>query len=95
MTKAPTPTEKSKEQRDNTKTPPNKSRLHNVADRLKKVSFGNDSHPAGMVKQVYGIQTFQIIAKAVLSKEHTFTILKKKNPPGKGQGPTVSKAERP
>ena len=36
-----------------------------IADRLRTVSWGNDSHPAGVVKPVYGIPTFQLTAKAV------------------------------
>ena len=46
MTKAQTPTDKSKKQRDNTKTPPM------IADRLRAVSWGNDSHPAVVFKPV-------------------------------------------
>ena len=36
-----------------------------IADRLRTVSWGNDSHPTGGVKPVYGIPTFPLIAKAV------------------------------
>ena len=36
-----------------------------IADRLRTVSWGNDSHPTGVVKPVYGIPTFQLTAKAV------------------------------
>ena len=63
MTKAPTQTEKSKKQRDNTKTPP-KLRLHRIADRLRTVSWSNDSYSTGVVKTVYGIQTFQLTMDA-------------------------------
>ena len=35
------------------------------ADRLRTVGLGNDSHPTGVVKQVYGIQTFPLTAKYV------------------------------
>ena len=63
MTKAPTPTEKSKKQLDNTKTPP-KIRLHNDCG-LRAVNSGNDSHPTSVVKPVYGIPTFPLTAKAV------------------------------
>ena len=68
MIKAPTPTEKSKKQRDNTKTPPKSS----ITQRLRTVSWGNDSHPTGVVKPVYGIPTFSLTAKALKSKGHTF-----------------------
>ena len=36
-----------------------------IADRLRTVSWGNDSHPTGVVKPVYGIRTFPLTAKAV------------------------------
>ena len=36
-----------------------------IADRLRTVSFGNDSHPTGVVKPDYGIPTFPLNAKAV------------------------------
>ena len=54
MTKAPTPTEKSKKQRDNNKK---KNATKNfdyttIADRLRTVSWSNSSHPTGMVKPV-------------------------------------------
>ena len=66
MTKAHTRREKSKKQRDNTKTPPTKNFDYTtIADRLRTVSWGNDSHPTGVVKPVYGIPTFPLTAKAV------------------------------
>ena len=43
-----------------------------IADRLRTFSWGNDSHPTGGVYPVYGIPTFPLIAKDVLSKGHTF-----------------------
>ena len=43
-----------------------------TADRLRTESLGNESHPTGVVKPVYGIPTFPLTAKAVLSKGHTF-----------------------
>ena len=51
-----------------------------IADRLRTVSWSNNSHPTGVVKPVYGHTTFPLTAKAVLSKGHT---LKKivNNPP--------------
>ena len=36
-----------------------------IADRLRTVSWGNDSHPTGVVNPVNGIQTFPLTAKAV------------------------------
>ena len=60
MTKAPTPTEKSKKQRDNT---PKKNATKNfdyttIADRLRTVSWKNNSHPTGVVKPVYERSVF-------------------------------------
>ena len=49
MTKAPTPIDKSKNQRDNTKL-----RSHNDCGPTQDGQLGNDSHPTGMVKPVYG-----------------------------------------
>ena len=67
MTEALTPTEKSKKQRDNTKNATKNFDYTTIADRLRTVSWGNDSHPAGVVKPVYGIPTFPLTAKAVTS----------------------------
>ena len=50
MTEALTPTEKSKKQRDNTKNATKNFDYTTIADRLRTVSWGNDSHPAGVVK---------------------------------------------
>ena len=36
-----------------------------IADRLKAVSWGNDSYQTGVVKLVYEILTFQLTATAV------------------------------
>ena len=57
MTKALTPTEKSKKQRDNTKTPPKTSEYTTIADQLRTVSWGNDSHPTGVVT---GLRTLNL-----------------------------------
>ena len=65
MTEALTPTEKSKKQCDNTKNATKNFDYTTIADRLRTVSWGNDSHPAGVVKPVYGIPTFPLTAKAV------------------------------
>ena len=47
MTKAPTPTKKSKTQRDNKKNATKNFDYTTIADRLRTVSWGNDSHPTG------------------------------------------------
>ena len=65
MTKPPTPTEKFKKQRDNTKNAIKNFDYTTNAVRLRTVSWGNDSHPTGVVKPVYGIPTFPLTAKAV------------------------------
>ena len=36
-----------------------------IADRLRTVSSGNDSHQTGVIKPVNGIRTFPLTAKAV------------------------------
>ena len=36
-----------------------------IADWLRTISWGNDSHPTGVVEPVYGIQTFPLTAKTV------------------------------
>ena len=72
MTKAPTPTEKSNKQRDNTKTPPKTSITQRLRTDLGRSVGGNNSHPTGVVKPVYGIPTFPLTAKAVQSKGHAF-----------------------
>ena len=36
-----------------------------TTDRLRAVSWSNDSHPTGVVKPVYGILTFSLTAKDV------------------------------
>ena len=54
MTEAPTPTtEKSKKQRDNTNNATKNFDYTTIADWLRTVSWGNDSHPAGVVKYYY------------------------------------------
>ena len=55
MTKAPTLTEQSKKQLENTKTTQKKNFDYTtIADRLRTVSWGNDSHPTG-VDVKYGV----------------------------------------
>ena len=70
MTKVPTATEKNKKkkQRDNAKNATKNVDYTTIADRLRTVSWSNDSHPTGVVKPVYGIPTFQLTAKAAYSK---------------------------
>ena len=60
-----------------------------IAYLLRTVSRGNDSHPTGVVKPVYGILTFPLTEKAVQSKGHTFNFFLN-NPPYKGRGPTAN-----
>ena len=67
MTKAPTPKEKSKKQRDNTKNANMNMDYTTIADRLRTAS--NNSHPAGVVKMVYERSTFPLTATAVKSTE--------------------------
>ena len=38
------------------------------ADWLRTVSWSHDRHPAGVVKAIYGIPTFPLTAKAMLSQ---------------------------
>ena len=45
MTKTPTPTEKSKNQRDNTKKIHKNFDYTTIADRLRTIIWKNDSHP--------------------------------------------------
>ena len=50
MTKAHTPTENPKPQRDNTKNATKNFDYTTIADQLRTVSWGNDGHPTGVVK---------------------------------------------
>ena len=67
MTKAPTSTENPKSNVTTQKRHKNFD-YTTIADRLRTVSWGNDSHPTGVVKPVYVIPTFPLTAKAVKSK---------------------------
>ena len=49
MTKAPTPTDKSKKQCDNTKNATKNFHYTTITDRLRTVSWSNNSHPNGVV----------------------------------------------
>ena len=64
MTKAPTPTEMSKGQSDNTNNATKKFDKTAIADRLRTVSWSNYSHPTGVVNLVYG-STFPLPATSV------------------------------
>ena len=55
MTKAPTPTEKSKKQNCQHKNAIKNFNYITIADRLGTVSWSNDSLPTGVVKPVNGI----------------------------------------
>ena len=65
MTKAPTPTEKSKKQRDNITNATKNFDYTTTADRLRTVSLSNTSHPTGVVKPVYERSTFPLTKTAV------------------------------
>ena len=54
ITKAPTPTEMSKRQSDNTNNATKKFDYTAVADRLRTVSWSNYGRPTGVVNLVYG-----------------------------------------
>ena len=57
---------KSKKRRDDTKTPPKTSiTTVTIAERLRTVSWGNDSHQTGVVKIVNGIPTLIITTTVV------------------------------
>ena len=65
MTNAPTPTEKSKKQRDNTKITTKTFDNTTIVDRLRTVSWSNNCHPTDMVKPVYERSTFPLTATIV------------------------------
>ena len=65
MTKAPTPTEKSKKQRDNKKNATKNFDYTTIADRLRTVNWSNSSQPIGVVKPIYVRSTFKLTATAV------------------------------
>ena len=64
ITKAPTPTEKFKKQRDNKKATKNFD-YTTIADRFRTVMWSNSSHSTGVVKPVYERSTFHLTATAV------------------------------
>ena len=65
MTKAPTPTEKSKKQRDIMKNATKNFDYATIEDRLRAVSLIYSSYPTGVVKPVYERSTFPLTATAV------------------------------
>ena len=65
MTKAPTPTEKAKQQRDSIKNATKNFDYTTIVDRLRTVSWSNSSHPTGVVKPVYERSTFPLTSSAV------------------------------
>ena len=60
MTKAPTPTEMSKGQNDNTNNVTKKFDYRAVADRLRTVSWSNYGHPTGVVNVVNDNSAFRV-----------------------------------
>ena len=70
MTKAPSPTEMTKGQSDNTNNATKKLDYTVIADRLRTVSWINYSYPTGVVNLVYE-PTFQLTASAVYSRVRT------------------------
>ena len=65
MPKASTPLEKSKKQHDNTKVPPKNFDYTTITDRLRTVTWSNNSHHIGVVKPVYERSTFPLTTTAV------------------------------
>ena len=74
MIKAPTPTEKSKKATRKHKNATKIFDYTTIADRLRTVRWGNNSHTTGVVKPVDGIPTFPLTATVLQSIVHTFKI---------------------
>ena len=72
MTKAPSPTEMSKGQSDNTYNVTKKFDCIAVADRLRTVSWSNYRHWTGVVNLVYGPNLPTPRNSRVIKKGHTF-----------------------
>ena len=72
MTKAPTPTEKSKKQGNNIKKNVTKNFDYTtIAGRLRTVSWSNSSHLTGVDKPAYERSTFPLTAKIrVIKRTH-------------------------
>ena len=66
MTKAPTPTEKSKKQRDNTKN----ADYTTITDRLRTASWSSNSHA------IYEVSTFQLTQQPCYQKDTRLQICK-------------------
>ena len=62
LTKAPTPTEKSKKHHDNMKNATKNFDYTAIADRRRTVSWSNSSNPTGVVKPVYGYPTGHLLS---------------------------------
>ena len=62
VTKAPTPTEKCKKQRDNIKNATKNFHYTTIADRLRTVSWSNSSHPTNVVKQT-GLRALNFLTR--------------------------------
>ena len=65
MTKAPTPTQKSKKHRDNIKTPPKNSITQRLRTDLGRSVGVTAVNPTGVVKPGYERSTFPLTATAV------------------------------
>ena len=65
FTKAPTARDKSKKERKQHKNVTQNFDCTTIADRLRTVSWSNNSQPTGVVKEVYGYSTFLLTTKAV------------------------------
>ena len=76
MTKAPSPTENSKKQNDNIKTP-KKIDYGTIADRRRTVSWNDNNHQAGLFEQVYGIPNSHLPQKLCNQKDSHLKFCKK------------------
>ena len=61
-----------------------------IADRLRTVSWSNNSHPTGVVKPVYGYPTFPLPQKPCYQKDTHLKICN--NPPYVDWGPTANQS---
>ena len=74
LTKAPTTTEMSKGQNDNTNNATKKFDYRAVAGRLRTVSLSNNGHPIGVVNLVYG-PTYILCFLSITSTYDRFQLL--------------------
>ena len=88
MTKAPTPTEMSKGQSDNTDNATKKFDYKAVADRLRTVSWSNYGHPPGVVNLVYGPNPPTPCNSRVIKRTHVWKFVNK--PPFIDNKPTAT-----